>query len=115
MSWGGSDSGWMRAIEAGTTSEKKWTELIRQQQQSGLSVSVFCGERGFSDQAFYYWRKRLSGREPVRFALVEADAATTTGHSPIELLLASGDRLRIAPGTDAITLRTVLNILREPA
>ena len=107
--------GCMRAIEAGTTSEKKWAELIRQQQQSGLSVSVFCRNRGFSDQAFYYWRKRLGGRDPVRFALVAADAATITDHAPIEVLLASGDRLRIAPGTDALTLRAVLNILREHA
>lgn len=106
--------GWMKAIEAGTTSEKKWTELIRRQQQSGLSVSAYCRDRGFSDQAFYYWRKRLSGREPVRFALVAADAAPTDA-APMELLLASGDRLRIAPGTDALTLRTVLNILREHA
>jgi transposase-like protein len=105
----------MRAIEAGTTSEKKWTELIRQHQQSGLSVSVFCRDRGFSDQAFYYWRKRLSVDAPVRFALVAAGAATTTDHAPIELLLASGDRLRIPPGADAVTLRTVLNILREHA
>src|SRR3954451_13525657 len=100
----------MRAIEAGTTTEKKWTELIWQQQQSGLSVSVFCRDRGFSDQAFYYWRKRLSGREPVRFALVAANAAPGTDPAPIELLLASGDRLRIPPGTDASTLRTVLNV-----
>ena len=105
----------MRAIEAGTTSEKKWTELIRQQQQSGLSVSVFCRDRGFSDQAFYYWRKRLSVHAPVRFALVAAGAETTADPAPIELLLASGDRLRIAPGTDALTLRTVLNVLRERA
>jgi Transposase len=103
----------MRTIEAGATSEKKWTELIRQQQQSGLSVSVFCRDRGFSDQAFYYWRKRLSGREPVRFALVAADAAPTTDPAPIELVLVSGDRLRIASGADGLTLRTVLNILRE--
>jgi transposase-like protein len=105
----------MGTIEAGTRSEKKWTELIRQQQQSGLSVSVFCRDRGFSDQAFYYWRKRLSAREPVRFALVATDAATTAGPAPIELFLASGDRLRIAPGIDALTLRTVLNVLREHA
>jgi transposase-like protein len=105
----------MRAIEAGTTSEKKWKALIREQQQSGLSVSAFCRDRGFSGQALYYWRKRLSGREPVRFALVAADSATTTGAASIELLLTSGDRLRIAPGTDALTLRTVLNILREHA
>jgi hypothetical protein len=68
----------MRAVEAGTTSEKKWTELIWQQQQSGLSVSVFCRDRSFIDRALYYWRKRLSAREPVRFALVAADAATPT-------------------------------------
>jgi transposase-like protein len=102
-------------VEAGTRSEKKWAELIRQQLQSGTSVSAFCRDRGFSDQAFYYWRKRLSGRERVRFALVAAGAATTSEHAPIELLLASGDRLRIAPGTDALTLRTVLNVLREHA
>lgn len=105
----------MRAIEAGTTREKKWTELIRQQRQSKLSVSAFCHDRGFSDQAFYYWRKRLSGREPVRFALVAADAATGGEAWPIELLLASGERLRIARGTDSLTLRTVLNVLRERA
>jgi hypothetical protein len=105
----------MRAIEAGKNGEKKWAELIRQQQESGVSVSVFCRERGFSDQAFYYWRKRLSGRDPVRFALIAAEAATSIEPAPIELLLASGDRLRIAPGTDALTLRTVLNVLRERA
>jgi putative transposase len=105
----------MRAIEAGSKREKKWAELIRQQQQSGVSVSAFCRDRGFSDQTFYNWRKRLSVCEPVRFALVEAGAATTGGHAPIELLLTSGDRLSIAPGTDASTLRAVLNVLRERA
>jgi transposase-like protein len=94
-------------------SEKKWQELIRQQQQSKLSVSAFCRQHGFSDQAFYNWRKRLAADEPVRFALVEANASGTDRLAPLELILASGDRLRIAPGTDAATLRAVLNVLRE--
>ena len=105
----------MRAIEAGSKKAKKWAELVRQQQQSGLSVTAFCRQHGFSDQTFYNWRKRLSGSEPVRFALVAADAAVTAEQLPIELCLVSGDRLRIAPGTDAATLRTVLNALRERA
>jgi hypothetical protein len=105
----------MRAIEAGSKKVKKWSELIRQQQQSGLSVTAFCREHGFSDQTFYNWRKRLAGGEPVRFALVAADAKVDAGQLPIELFLVSGDRLRIAPGTDAATLRTVLNVLRERA
>jgi len=51
----------------------------------------------------------------VRFALVEANPPVTKDSLPVELILACGDRLRIAPGTDAATLRTVLNILRELA
>jgi hypothetical protein len=51
----------------------------------------------------------------VRFALVDANAPVTHGKAPLELILSSGDRLRIAPGTNRGTLRTVLNVLRERA
>ena len=57
----------------------------------------------------------MSGSKAVRFALVEANAPVTKESLPVELILASGDRLRIAPGTDPVTLRTVLHVLREPA
>jgi len=105
----------MRAIEAVPTRQRRWAELIRQQGQSRLSVTAFCREHGVSDQSFYNWRKRLSENEPVRFALVEAGVSGTKDQVAIELYLASGDRLRIAPGTDASTLRTVLSVLRELA
>ncbi len=105
----------MKAIDAGSTRQRRWAELIRLQGQSKLSVSAFCREHGVSDQSFYNWRKRLSGSEPVRFALVETNAPGTKDSLPVELILASGDRLRIAPGTDAETLRTVLKVLRERA
>ena len=107
--------GWMRAI-ARVALEKKWQGLIREQQQSKLSVSAYCRERGFSDQSFYNWRKRLAEDckdEPVRFALVDASPSGADRHAPLELVLATGDRLRIAPGTDAATLRAVLTVLRE--
>ena len=106
---------WMRAIEAGSTKQKRWAELIGQQEQSRLSVSVFCRNHGVSDQSFYNWRKRLSGVEPIRFALVDANAPVPKDSLPVELILVSGHRLRIAPGTDAATLRTVLAVLRERA
>jgi transposase-like protein len=102
----------MRAT-APSARHKKWLELIRQQAQSKLSVSAFCREHGFSDQSFYNWRKRLAVSEPVRFALVEANAPEADRSAPLELILASGDRLRIAPGTDAATLRAVVSVLRE--
>ena len=105
----------MRAIEAVATRQKRWAELIRQQGQSRLSVTAFCREHGVSDQSFYNWRKRLSESETVRFALVEAGASGTKDQAAIELFLATGDRLRIPPGADAATLRTVLTVLRERA
>ncbi len=105
----------MKAIGSGSRRQKRWAELIRQHSQSGLSVSAFCREHGVSDQSFYNWRKRLAGSAPVRFALVEADGAITRDSLPVELILISGDRLRIAPGADAATLRTVLSVLREQA
>ena len=79
-------------------------------------MSAFCRERGIGEQSFYSWRKRLSGRTPpVRFALVETNVPPVKDALPVELILASGDRLRIAPGADAATLRTVLSVLRERA
>ena len=93
---------------------QKWVDLIRQQEQSGKTVKMFCQEQGVNEPSFYSWRKRLKVNHPVRFALV--DAGTSANDSaPIELVLASGDRLRIAPGADAITLRTLLSVLRERA
>jgi transposase-like protein len=107
--------GCMKAIDAVSSRQDRWAELIRQQGQSKVSVSVFCREHGVSDQSFYSWRKRLSGSESVRFALVEANAPVMRDSQAVELILASGERLRIAPGADAGTLRTVLNVLRERA
>jgi transposase-like protein len=105
----------MRTTEAFSGRQKRWQELIRQQEQSKQSVSVFCRDHGISDASFYTWRKRLAASHPVRFALVDASVASGNQQAPVELVLVSGDRLRIAPGADAATLRTVLNVLREHA
>lgn len=103
--------GWMRASQAFST-RQKWADLIRLQEQSGAPVKDFCRERGVSEPSFYSWRKRLAA-EPVRFALVDAGGAIAEGNTPMDLLLASGDRLRITSGVDAAALRIVLSVLRE--
>ena len=84
--------------------------MVGLQEKSGQSVRVFCRERGLSEASFYGWRQRLQRKDkPVTFALVETAAAAT--EAGIEVLLTSGDRLRI--GRDAATLRMVLSVLRE--
>lgn len=96
---------------------KLWRQRIAQQEKSGPSVSAFCREQGLSEPTFYAWRQRLRKQmrkqnTPVRFALVETKPAEETV-PPIELMLASGDRLRIPH--DAATLKLVLAVLREQA
>jgi hypothetical protein len=92
-----------------------WRERIADQQRSGLSVKQFCEQRGFTQYSFYAWRKRLQKNEtPVRFAVVERVALRQDPvlDAVLELVLASGERLRIGTGVDAATLRTVLDALR---
>ena len=90
-----------------------WRQLIVQQQQSGVSVRAFCQQRRTSEYSFYQWRKRLAQQLPVRFALVETSRSAAAGVAAVEVMLASGERLRIAPGTDSDTLRMVLSVLHE--
>ena len=96
------------------TKAEQWRERIAEQARSGLSVKQFCKERGLTECTFYAWRKRLHETGPVRFALVERGAAgqqrATEVH--LELIFASGERLRIGCGVDAATLRTVVEVLR---
>src|SRR3981081_3546572 len=92
----------------------EWAERISAQQRSGISVKQFCKEQGLTEGSFYAWRKRLQKREPVRFDLVDRGATRqepATG-AALELVMASGERLRIGAGVDAATLHTVLEVLR---
>ena len=92
----------------------EWAERIAAQGRSGMSVKQFCREQGLTEWSFYGWRKRLQERGPVRFALVERSARRQdrTTEAVLELVLATGARLRIGSGVDAATLRTVLDALR---
>lgn len=100
--------------ERATNKTDQWRERIAEQERRGVSVRQFCKEQGLTEYSFYAWRRRLRKKEPVRFALVERgtvwrERATETS---LELVLATGERLRIGTGVDATTLRTVLEALR---
>jgi len=93
---------------------EEWAERIAAQQRSGMSVKQFCKERGLTEYSFYAWRKRLQEGGPVRFALVDRSARRQerTAEPAMELVLVTGERLRIGLGVDIMTLRTVLDALR---
>ena len=111
---GGCMSDTVTEPKAANPKADEWAERIAAQQRSGISVKQFCREQGLTEYSFYAWRKRLQETGPVRFALVERGARRQerTVETVLELVLASGERLRIGPGVDITTLRTVLDVLR---
>jgi len=95
------------------TKPKYWNKLIAEQEGGGQKVRPFCQERGIGEPSFYYWRRRLRKSETVRFALLEATPAHADGRDmALELVLRSGERLRIGNEVNGATLRMVLEAVR---
>ena len=103
-------------MEAKPTNPKadEWAERMAAQRRSGMSVKQFCKEQGLTEYSFYAWRKRLQESGLMRFALVERSAhrQERTAGAVLELVVATGELLRIGPGVDIPTLRTGLEVLR---
>ena len=91
-----------------------WRQLIAKQQQSGMPVRAFCQQHRTSEYSFYHWRKRVREQLPRKFALVETNRAAPAAVAAVEVMLTTGERVRIVPGVDAATLRLVLSVLSEP-
>jgi hypothetical protein len=78
-----------------------------------LQRTEACGR--LAGDCFYGWRKRLRDRQqPMRCALVQTGGVRPepAKGASLELVLASGERLRIGAGVDTTTLRAVLEVLR---
>ena len=96
------------------TRRTDWSRLIAEQEAIGQGVSAFCQERGIKKNSFYRWRKRLEENQPVRFALLEPKEEEIAARAfGLEVILTSGERLRVFNGVDAATLRLVLDAVRR--
>jgi hypothetical protein len=94
--------------------ERLWRRRIDQWRVSGLSVQAFCAQHGLSSASFYHWRRVLDRRaaEEPAFVPVQvvADAMPVQARL-LEVVLADGRAVRVAPGFDAATLRRLLAVL----
>jgi hypothetical protein len=94
--------------------ERQWRRWIGEWQASGLSVRAFCERRGLTVGSFYAWRRVLQQRaaEKAAFVTVQVVAeAAPDRASALEVVLADGRTVRVAPGFDAATLRQLLAVL----
>ena len=112
----------MSTRQAKSNNERRqfWQMVIETWQESGMSVSKFCKAEGLSEGTFYNWRKKLSGAHSQRnkpaapgpSAFVEI-AMPKSNHAALELVLCSGNTLRISSAADNKTLSNVISVLRQ--
>jgi transposase-like protein len=95
--------------------EEEWRRRLRDWQRSGLSVAAFCRRYGLAEKHLYRWRRILAERDAEQTAFVPVRLLTenSSQDSILEVLLASGRRLRVRSGFDAATLRQLLAVLEE--
>jgi transposase len=96
--------------------EQQWRRWLRLWRASGLSVRAFCARHGLSEPSFYAWRRVLQQRaaEPAPFVAVQVVAEPASASaSALEVVLAQGRTVRVAPGFDPATLRQVVRVLEE--
>ena len=95
--------------------ERQWRRRIDQWRVSGLSVQAFCARHGLACASFYAWRRLLERRAAEQPAFVPvqvvADATPAGQASALEVVIADGRVVRVAPGFDAATLRQLLAVL----
>jgi transposase len=98
--------------------EQFWRMAIETWRTSGLSIRQFCRQEGLSEPQFYVWRKKLSvggitdpaHDEPRQEAFIEV-ALPKNSDVAIEVLLTSGNMVRIPLGADSATLSNVMSAL----
>lgn len=97
----------------------RWTaavarSVLEDQGRSGLSVSAFARERGLDPQRLYSWRRQLTATVEATKAFIEVvRPCATPSESALEVVLVSGDRIRVQGGVEGGLLRTVVKVLRS--
>jgi transposase-like protein len=102
-------------------------DLVRRWRESGAAARAFAQEHGVTPWTLYYWRQRLATEErparqpsrrsrvrPKKTTLVPVRIVPEDTSGALELILTTGDRVRV-PATVAVdALRRVVQILRMP-
>ena len=108
-----------------------FSELIRQQEESGLTIKDFCFNQGIARSTFHYWRKKLrkTKREKGFIPIVVNPSISSipcrTNHSSrqagshkgidqdnvfLELVYPNGTQLRIKQDLDLDHLRALIRL-----
>ncbi|MET0018030.1 hypothetical protein SDC9_69847 [bioreactor metagenome] len=58
----------------------KWSELMKERTELGQSIRAYCAMKGFAENTYFYWQRRL--RDAACKELAEQSSNTETGLVP---------------------------------
>jgi transposase-like protein len=103
-----------------TDQQQFWKMVIETWQSSGLSVRQFCKKESLSEPSFYSWRKKLTDDKPEQDNQHKPEPSTfievampKNNSAAIELVLTSGNTLKLPNGVDAKTLTTIISVIHQ--
>ena len=96
-----------------------WQMVLETFKSSELSIRQFCQQEGLTESAFYSWRKKLAAsdestddeQEDCQSQPFIQVSMPDKKPELLELVLVSGNTLRISSGADNKTLANVLSAL----
>jgi hypothetical protein len=104
------------------TRREVWRQRVEEWKSSGLTAKEYAAKAGVDPGTLAHWKwqfgaeARARGAPAPSPAIVEVVAASSVGwdaagscREPIELVLASGMRIRLPPDFEAAALRRVLD------
>ena len=89
-------------------SEKR--ELVLRQAESGKTLAAFCRDEGLALSSFQNWKKKFA----VKSVFVEIAAPVEPRPVPVEVVLASGDRIATTSDCDPSWLAKLVCSLGTP-
>ena len=100
---------------------QQWAEVIRDQSRSGMTIAMYCHERGISRDSYYYWLRnvRKAALEATGLDFVElnggvSDTASTTSAFDTEAVISvNGTAISINAHTSKALLKTILEVTRD--
>lgn len=93
-----------------------WAERVNACRSSGQTVKDWCKESGIREQTYYRWQKRLfemaRQQQEGRFAEITPERVDHVDGVAVTVRVV-GAEVDIRSGADAITVETVLRVLRS--
>ena len=91
-----------------------WAEIIRERQESGLTVKDYCAQHGIVEKTYYYWLRKLrtAAAETMEPQLVRLEESRPSAAQMIHIRYGTAE-LKLPEDVDLRAVTVLLNALRR--